>query len=141
MTQRGYFHHLPPRLLAVLAIGIPICAPLSFAATTGTLASGERQALLKQYCLTCHNSKTKSGGMVLEGVAPDQPALHPDVWERVHRKLQAGEMPPSGMPRPPQEISGAFVASLVHDLDAAARNHPYAGRPVIRRLNRFEYAN
>ncbi len=79
--------------------------------------------------------------MVLEGVAPDQPALHPDVWERVIRKLQAGEMPPAGMPRPAQEISGAFVASLVHDLDAAARNHPYAGRPVIRRLNRFEYAN
>ncbi|MGH9667129.1 MAG: DUF1592 domain-containing protein, partial [Bryobacteraceae bacterium] len=30
---------------------------------------------------------------------------------------------------------------LIGDLDAAARKSPYAGRPVIRRLNRLEYAN
>jgi cytochrome c553 len=141
MAPSGYFRHFPPRLLALLAMAIPFYAPVSRAATPGALASGQRQAVIDKYCLACHNSKSKSGGLVLENAAPDQPALHPEVWERVIRKLQAGEMPPSGMPRPTQEISSAFVASLVHDLDAAARNHPYVGRPVIRRLNRFEYAN
>ena len=141
MTRSGYFHHFPLRVLAVLAVALPACAPLSFAGAQANLAGGERQALLDKYCLTCHNSKTKSGGLVLENAAPDQPALHPDVWEKVIRKLQAGEMPPPGAPRPAQQISSAFVASLVHDVDAVARNHPYAGRPVIRRLNRFEYAN
>jgi len=141
MMRSKYFRRFPPQILAMLAIVIPFGAPLSSAATPGAVASGQRQALVNKYCLTCHNSRSKSGGLILENAAADQPSLHADVWEKVIRKLQAGEMPPAGMPRPPQEVSRAFIASLVHDLDAAARNHPYAGRPVVRRLNRFEYGN
>src|SRR5690242_17086902 len=52
-----------------------------------------REALLNQYCLACHNSKTKSGNLLLEGVSPADPSAHPETWERVVRKLSAGEMP------------------------------------------------
>src|SRR3569623_1793811 len=127
MIRSGYFRHFPLRFLAVFAMAIPVYAPLSCAATPGAPASGERQALVSKYCLTCHNSKSKAGGLVLENSAPDQPALHPDVWEKVIRKIQAGEMPPAGVPHPSQDISSAFVASLVHDLDATAQTRPYAG--------------
>jgi Protein of unknown function (DUF1587) len=50
-------------------------------------------------------------------------------------------MPPAGMPRPDTASLKAFTADLIKDLDAAARTRPYAGRPVIRRLNRLEYGN
>ena len=114
-----------------------------FAAVTIAIlpANGQRQAVLDSYCVTCHNSKSGAGGLSLQSASPDRPELHAEIWEKVVRKLQSGEMPPAGMPRPAQEISSAFVASLVRDLDAAARTHPYAGRAVVRRLNRFEYAN
>ena len=69
------------------------------------------------------------------------PASRPDVWEKVVHKVTTGEMPPPGMPRPDAASLKAFTAGLVNELDAAGRKQPYAGRPVIRRLNRLEYAN
>src|SRR6185369_1440784 len=52
-----------------------------------------------------------------------------------------GEMPPAGMPTPGGVPLKAFASELVSDLDTAARQMPYAGQPMIRRLNRTEYAN
>src|SRR4051795_1448033 len=76
-----------------------------------------RDAIVKQYCLQCHNSKLKSGSLTLEGIPADDPAGHADVWERVVRKLQAGEMPPPKMPRPNATIVRDFTSGLLSDLD------------------------
>jgi hypothetical protein len=100
-----------------------------------------RQAFLDRYCAGCHNEKSKTGGVVLQNAEPSNPAGRPDLWEKVVRKLNAGEMPPPGLPRPDAATLKAFSAGVLSDLDAAARATPYAGRPVIRRLNRLEYAN
>jgi hypothetical protein len=77
----------------------------------------------------------------LENSELSQPASRPEVWEKVILKLKAGEMPPAGLPRPDSGSLAAFTTGLIHDLDTAAGNAPYAGRSVIRRLNRLEYAN
>jgi len=45
------------------------------------------------------------------------------------------------MPTPGRPVLNAFATELVKELDAAALRTPYAGLPVIRRLNRTEYAN
>ncbi len=50
-------------------------------------------------------------------------------------------MPPAGAPRPAPAVSEAFFEGLAAELDAAAAAQPHAGRTVIRRLNRAEYAN
>ena len=91
-------------------------------------SSAPRQAFLDQYCAGCHNEKSKAGGIVLQNAESSNPAGQPDLWEKVVRKLNAGEMPPPGMPRPDTAIVKAFSAGLVSDLDAAARTSPYAGR-------------
>jgi hypothetical protein len=104
-------------------------------------SSESRQAFLDRYCAGCHNEKSKTGGVVLQNAGASRPAARPDLWEKVVRKLSAGEMPPPGMPRPDTATLKEFSAGLLGDLDAAARTAPYAGRPVIRRLNRLEYAN
>ncbi len=100
-----------------------------------------RQAFLDRYCAACHNQKAKTAGLILENSGPSQPGSRPELWEKVVLKLKAGEMPPPGLPRPDAAVLAAFTTGLVHDLDAAAGSAPYAGRPVIRRLNRLEYAN
>src|ERR1041384_6765150 len=112
-----------------------LVAPLLSAETVN------REALLNQYCLQCHNSKLKSGNLVLEGISPADPSAHPEIWEKVVRKINAGERPPPNLPRPDAAAVQAFTSELISDLDAAARRKPYAGRPLIRRLNRTEYAN
>jgi hypothetical protein len=69
-------------------------------------------------------------------------SLAPDHWEKVIRKLRAGQMPPSGMPRPESSTLDALAAYLETELDKLALEAPNAGRRgAIHRLNRAEYAN
>lgn len=120
--------------------GIAILIPLSFPLLLVAEAVN-RDAVLAKYCFACHNTRVKTGGVVLEGVPADNAAGRPDIWEKVVRKLKAGEMPPAGMPTPGEAPLKAFTSELVRDLDTAARRTPYAGEPIVRRLNRTEYAN
>ncbi len=97
-------------------------------------------ALVKQYCLGCHNDRAKAGGLVLEAelskVASDR-----ERWEKVVRKVKTGMMPPSGAPRPPRARLDAFAAALETRLDAAADPRASLDTPALHRLNRTEYAN
>ncbi len=78
---------------------------------------------------------------MFENSGSEYPDADPGVWEKVIRRVNAGEMPPAGMPRPDAVALNEFSAALLQDLDTGARKAPYAGRPVIRRLNRLEYAH
>ena len=64
------------------------------------------------------------------------------AWERIVAKVAAGEMPPKGVARPPQEQLDALVDFVESDFDRADRAHPPdPGRVTARRLNRAAYAN
>jgi hypothetical protein len=104
-------------------------------------ASVEQRALVDEYCLSCHNDRTKSGGLALDGIDWANLPAHADVWEKVVRKVGAGMMPPAGMPRPDAVTRRRFVSSLENALDRAALAAPNPGRPLAHRLNRAEYAN
>jgi hypothetical protein len=99
------------------------------------------RTLIDQYCISCHSLKSKAGGMVLENAELERPAAQAELWEKAVHKLRAGEMPPAGMPRPDAAALKSFTSGITRELDAAAKNAPYAGRTVIRRLNRLEYTN
>lgn len=114
-----------------------LCPTLSAATNQPT----SRQEFLDKYCVTCHNQKSNVGVLVLQNSAPERPESNPALWEKIIRKVETGEMPPAGLPRGDAASQKMFTAGLKADLDSAARNAPYAGRPVIRRLNRLEYAN
>jgi hypothetical protein len=103
-------------------------------------ASAER-ALLDQYCVTCHNDRLKTSNLSLEKLDLATAGDHPDVWERVVRKLRAGVMPPPGVRRPPLAEYEALRDWLETELDRKAAGHPNPGAVVLHRLNRTEYAN
>src|SRR5262249_41209516 len=66
-------------------------------------ARPERPAVkqfVTRHCLTCHNSEDKKAGLALDAVSSEDVAAHPDVWEKVARKLAGRQMPPAGRPRP-----------------------------------------
>jgi mono/diheme cytochrome c family protein len=54
----------------------------------------------QQYCISCHNERLKTGGLVLDSRDFDHPAADADVWEKVIRKVRVGMMPPGGVPQP-----------------------------------------
>jgi hypothetical protein len=99
------------------------------------------RALLDQYCVTCHNQKLKTAGLLLDKADPTNVSLDPETWEKVVRKVRAGAMPPQGLPRPDQTTLERFAASLETSLDQAAAAKPNPGRTPVHRLNRAEYAN
>jgi hypothetical protein len=99
-------------------------------------------ALVDEYCLSCHDKDHEKGGLVLETIASHDVAQHPDIWEKVIRKMRARLMPPVGKERPDDRTYDAVVSFLERSLDGAAANHPDPGRTAtIRRLTRTEYQN
>jgi len=100
-----------------------------------------QEAVLKQYCVTCHNARLKTGGLELDGLDMATLPDHAEVWEKVVRKVRAGVMPPQGMRRPEPAALETFVTWIEDGLDRDAKAHPHAGRPMLHRLNRAEYKN
>jgi len=84
----------------------------------------------------------KTAELSLEALDVSTPGNHPEVWEKVVRKLKAGAMPPTGRPRPDAPAAAAFASWLETELDRAAEAHINPGRTAsFHRLNRTEYQN
>jgi mono/diheme cytochrome c family protein len=97
-------------------------------------------ALVKQYCATCHNDRAKTGGLSLAAFNLTDMAAHPAVAEKMIRKVRAGMMPPPGARRPDEPALGALVEALESRIDKAAALNPNPGWRPFQRLNRVEYA-
>jgi mono/diheme cytochrome c family protein len=110
------------------------------AAASGT--ADAHQTVVRRYCVTCHNPRTKSGGLVLDGLSLSDVPASAETWEKVVRKLRTNAMPPAGMPRPDAATSAALTGYLESEIDRAAAARPMPGRTEsIHRLNRAEYRN
>ncbi len=128
-------------LVAAMALAsalaqIPVAPPIQDA---GQLVS--ERAVLNQYCVVCHNQKLKTAGLTLDKLELLPIGEHAEQWEKVVRKLRAGMMPPSGMPRPNAATYEALTVAIENELDRAAAAHPHLPAPGVHRVNRTEYAN
>jgi hypothetical protein len=83
----------------------------------------------------------KTAGLMLDQADVDQVGENPAVWEKVVRKLRAGQMPPQPLPRPDKATYDGFATYLETALDRTAAAHPNPGRTGVHRLNRAEYSN
>ncbi|MBV8902689.1 MAG: DUF1587 domain-containing protein, partial [Acidobacteriia bacterium] len=99
------------------------------------------RALLDRYCVTCHNQKLKTAGLMLDTANPARAAERPELWEKVIRKLRSGMMPPLGMPRPEPAVLDETAAYLEAQIDGVASSKPRLASPTMHRVNRTEYAN
>ena len=102
-------------------------------------AANQQQEMVQTYCVTCHSTRAKMGGLALEGLNLQAAADNAEIWEKALRKLRGNQMPPPGSPQPPQKDVESFVAWMENALDTNAKG-PKAGYVPIQRLNRTEYA-
>jgi len=100
-----------------------------------------KPALLNQYCVTCHNQRLKTAGLMLDSMDFDHVEKDAATWEKVVRKVRTGMMPPAGARRPDRPMLDAFAADLEGRLDRAAVTGASLDAPSLHRLNRTEYAN
>ncbi len=96
---------------------------------------------VSRYCVACHNDRTLAAGLSLADAPAAELSDHTALFEKVLRKLRAGEMPPAGRPAPDADTLDAIVSWLEGSLDGLATATPNPGSPAIHRLNRAEYAN
>jgi mono/diheme cytochrome c family protein len=133
----------------VRAVGVGLAAspaPISQTPASPTRAAAPpattEQALITRYCVTCHNERTKSGGLTLDTVDVAKAGDNPETWEKVIQKLHGNLMPPPGRPRPDLAAYNGLVTYLETSLDRAAAEKPNPGRTeALHRLNRAEYRN
>jgi hypothetical protein len=136
-------------LLAIVSLALVAeKAPAQQPAGKGAAPSPAR-AFANQYCVGCHSqaAKTAANPVVREAARHftmddqdiDDVSKNPELWERVVRKVRAGMMPPTGLPRPDAARFEAWISGLETALDTSAAKH--LPPPGIHRLNRNEYAN
>src|SRR5215208_4594727 len=63
------------------------------AAALPTSGAEIQLATIKQYCVSCHNDRTKTAGVSFEGLTPGSIGQHADVFEKAVRKLRGRVMP------------------------------------------------
>jgi hypothetical protein len=98
--------------------------------------------VVTRYCVTCHNEKSKSGGLSLERADIAKAGANAEVWEKVLQKLHGNLMPPPGRPGPEGATRAELISYLEASLDRAAETNPNPGRTeALHRLNRAEYRN
>ena len=109
---------------------------------TERAAPSPERATIDRYCVSCHNTRLKTADLALDSLDLAAVGEHPEVWEKVVRKLRGGLMPPAGRPRPDPSTQDGLVAWLEKQLDTAAAARPNPGRTeTFHRLNRAEYRN
>jgi hypothetical protein len=95
---------------------------------------------LDTYCVGCHNSRARAGGVAFDALTLDAVHDHADVWEKAVRKLRGRLMPPPTSRQPEQSEIDAFVTWMESRLDEASSG-PNAGHVPIQRLTREEFGS
>ena len=149
MTTRGFFGIAASLIAAWVSAGA-LAAGTSQQAAAVTPRSGAaapidpslQRAAVATYCTGCHNDRAQAGGLTLNPEQVAQAGSHPEIWERVVRKLRARMMPPAGVPRPDEATYTSLLTHLETSLDQAAAAAPDPGRvETFRRLTQTEYQN
>jgi cytochrome c5 len=141
--QSGQTTQQPARASSPAPAARPQAAPQAPASRTTARAavpdSAAQRALVNQYCVTCHNARTKTADLLLDELDLGHLPGQAEIAEKVVRKLRAGLMPPTDMPRPDPATLESLIRWMEDELDRGA--HPHLPAPGLHRLNRVEYSN
>jgi Protein of unknown function (DUF1592)/Protein of unknown function (DUF1588)/Protein of unknown function (DUF1585)/Protein of unknown function (DUF1587)/Protein of unknown function (DUF1595)/Planctomycete cytochrome C len=124
------------------AVGIVSAASKAFSQPANQVAQHPESqwSTIQLYCFGCHNDSVRAGNLFLDQLSAESVPEHPEIFEKVVRKLRGRQMPPPGIDQPSQQEVDALVSWLESTLDKGGKAH-LAGRVPVQRLNRTEYAN
>src|SRR5216117_2962420 len=114
-------------VLVTAVLGYGQAAGLQRPSENTAATAAAKRAVLDQYCVTCHNDRTKRANLSLEHLDMATAGDHPELWEKVIRKLRAGMMPPPGAKRPPLQEYEGLRDWLEMEIDKRAFGHPSPG--------------
>ena len=74
--------------------------------------ASKQMATLTQYCVSCHNDRTKTAGVSFQGLTPESVGQHAELFEKAVRKMRGRVMPPPGARQPDAATADALIAFL-----------------------------
>src|SRR3974377_456769 len=76
---------------------------------------------IQLYSLGCHNAGGRAGNLFLDQRGAESVPEHPEIFEKVVRKLRGRQMPPPGMLQPSQQEVDALIGWLEGHLAARSK--------------------
>src|SRR6476620_4507949 len=144
MTMKRYFLAMTTVCVALLfslgaKAGLRAAQPQGGVSTTSAAVTTQK-ALIDQYCVTCHNQRTKTAGLALDTLDITKLPQNAEVWEKAIMKLRGHLMPHPNARQPDAAATQSLITWLETSLDQAAVANPNPGNIQLHRLNRAEYA-
>ncbi|MEM6843439.1 MAG: DUF1592 domain-containing protein [Bacteroidota bacterium] len=123
-------------LCLTLAIGSQFSA---YAQEPAWSFEGQIRPVLDKHCFSCHNVGKVAGGINLEKYESAGHLIKDgEVWLKVVKQVQAGQMPPADKP-PITPEEKEILADGINDILISSLKENNPGRVVIRRLSHSEY--
>ena len=98
---------------------------------------------VQTYCIDCHDGEEAEAGLDLSVFgSADDVSESIDAWNRIVVRVGQRQMPPEDSEMPSDESRADFVEWIRATIySAVCDDGVNPGRPVLRRMNRTEYAN
>src|SRR5262245_11083070 len=89
-----------------------LTAPAAVQTPSAPASPSAHEAVIKTYCVTCHNDRARTGALSLEHASLATAPREAEMWEKVIRKVRSGMMPPPGLPRPAGTVLDDMAAYI-----------------------------
>ncbi len=124
-------------MAAVVSTAVP---GLGAGVASAQSVQADVKPLVERSCLGCHGERTVTPlNLARLGFdLSDRETFR--AWERVVDRVDRGEMPPAGSPRPDQAVARTAIGSLKRALVEANLAARGGQRSPLRRITRLEYA-
>jgi hypothetical protein len=103
--------------------------------------AGDVKSFLSDYCLDCHDHRTKKGGFSMEELGAVTAPEYSQQWLKILQQLERQNMPPADEDQPTAELRRSTMLAVEDGLVSGARNRAEHRPAVLRRLTRIEYRN
>ncbi len=111
-------------------------------ATPAMQFDAQIRPILKKHCLECHGATDPAKDFRIDQLTGNfDDVATQQRWQKLLKRVKAGEMPPKMKPRPSEKEVQALVDWIDAQTAAATAKRTAEGRVVLRRLNRVEYEN
>ena len=131
MRTRRSIPRIVTACISIIWIAAVTCESSNAVQASAAQASATpARELVSKYCVTCHNERLKTAGLLLDKADADHVSNSAETWEKVVVQLRSRAMPPASMPRPDNGTYDRVATWLETELDRAASARPNPGRPA-----------
>jgi hypothetical protein len=125
------------------ALGDEPARPSTAVSPTSEFSTNAAVEFVKTHCLDCHAAGDPEAGLNLEDFSSaSDVAAAIESWNKIADRVYSGQMPPPESDVPPLELRKSFVDWIHQTIHTAVCDDGVTpGAPMVRRLNRTEYAN